>query len=55
MAQSSDGLIMTQYKYIQDLPEETKFLQSHTNDIQIEVNYKLTIREDDPRIEICSY
>ena len=46
---------MTQHKYILDLLEETKLLQGHINDTPIEVNHKLTIREDDPMVEIGTY
>ena len=46
---------MTHQKYILDILENTKLLNCHTNDTPIEVNYNLTLKEDDPRIEKTSY
>ena len=54
-AQSREGLLMTHQKYILDLLNETKHLQCHTYDTPIEVDHKLTLNEDDPKIEINSY
>ena len=55
ITKSSWGLLMTQQKYILDILEDTKLLNCHTNDTPIEVNHKLTLREDDPSIEKASY
>ena len=55
VAQSSNGLMMTQQKYILDLLEETKLLHGHINETPIEANHKLMINKDNPRIEIGSY
>ena len=54
-ARSNEGILMTQQKYILELLEETKHTNFHINETPIEVNHKLTILEDDPKIEICSY
>ena len=51
VARSGTGLIMTQQKYILDLLEETKLVNSHINGKPNEANHKLTINKDDPRIE----
>ena len=48
VARSSTSLIMTQQKYILDLLEETKLVNSHINETPIEANHKLTINKDDP-------
>ena len=55
IAQLSNRLSMTQKIYLLDLLEVTKILQGHTNDTLIEVKHKLTLRDDDPRVEISSY
>ena len=54
-ARSSEGILMTQQKYILDLLEEVKQTNCHINDTPIEVNHRLTISEDDPKIEAGSY
>ena len=54
-ARSNEGILMTQQKYILDLLEETKHTNCHINETPIKVNHKLTILEDDPKVEICSY
>ena len=54
-AQSSEGILMTQQKYILELLEETKHTHCHTSETPIEVNHKLTILETDPQVEISSY
>ena len=54
-ARSSEGILMTQQKYILELLEETKHTNCHINETPIEVNHKLAILEDDPKVEICSY
>ena len=46
---------MTQQKHILDILEDTKLLNCHTNDTPIEVNHKLSLKEDDPGIEKSSY
>ena len=55
IAQSRKGLLMSQQKYIIDLPNEIKLLQFHTNDTPIDVNHKLTLNKDDPNIEMNSF
>ena len=50
-ARSSEGILMTQQKYILDLLEEVKQTNCHINNTLIEVNHRLTISEDDPKIE----
>ena len=52
---SSNGYLMTLQKYILDLLNGTKLLQGKVNTTPIETNYKLTFKEDDPRIEIEPY
>ena len=52
---SSDGILMTQQKYILDLLEETKHLDCHPNDTPIEVNHRLTINQNDSYGESKSY
>ena len=54
-ARSNEGILMTQQKYILDLLDETKHTNCHINETPIEVNHKLTILEDDPKVEIGSY
>ena len=54
-ARSSDGILMTQHKYILDLLEETKHLHSRINDTPIESNHRLTLNKDDPKVEITPY
>ena len=54
-ARSSEGILMTQQKYILELLEQTKHLNCHVSDTPIEVNHKLKISEDDPRVEPLSY
>ena len=54
-ARSSEGILMTQQKYILELLEETKHTHCHISETPIEVNHKLTILETDPQIEISSY
>ena len=46
---------MTQQKYILDLLNETKLVHSKINKTPIEGNHKLTVSEEDLRIEIESY
>ena len=46
---------MTQQKYILDLLEETKHTQCRTSDTPIEANHRLTLDDNDPKIEITSY
>ena len=55
IAKSNRGLLMTQQKYVPEVIKDTKLLQCHTNDTPIEVNHKLTLKEDDPRIEMTTY
>ena len=38
-----------------ELLEETKHTNCHINETPIEVNHKLAILEDGPKVEICSY
>ena len=54
-ARSSEGISMTQQKYILEVLEETKHTNCHINDTPIEVNHKLTLDEAEPRVEISSY
>ena len=54
-ARSSEGILMTQKKYILELLEETKHINCHTNETPIEANHKLAILESDLKIEISSY
>ena len=42
---------MNQQNYILDILKDTKLLNCHTKNTPIEVNHKLTIKEDDPSIE----
>ena len=51
IAKASRGLLMTQQKNILYILEDTKLLNCHTNNTPIEVNHKLTLKEDDPSIE----
>ena len=43
---------MTQQKYILDLLNETKVLQGKISNTPIETNHKLTLSEEDPKIEV---
>ena len=54
-ARSSEGILMTQQKYILEILEEAKHTNFHVNDTPIEVNHKLTLNEEQPRVEISSY
>ena len=54
IAKASKGLLMTHQKYILDILEDTKLLNCHTDNTHIEVNHKLTLKEDDPSIEKTS-
>ena len=54
-ARSSEGILMTQQKYILEILAETKHTDCHINDTPIEVNHKLTLNEAEPRVEISSY
>ena len=54
-ARSNEGILRTQQKHILELQEETKHTNCHINETPIEVNHKLAILEDDPKVEICSY
>ena len=54
-ARSSEGILMTQQKYILELLKETKHINYHTNETPIEANQKLAVLESDPKIELCSY
>ena len=51
IAKASRGLLMTQQKNILYILEDTKLLNCHANNTPIEVNHKLTLKEDDPSIE----
>ena len=55
IAKASRRLLTTQQKYILDILEDTKLLSCRTNDTPIEVNHKLTLKENDPSIEKTSY
>ena len=55
ISQFCNGYLMTKKKYILDLLNETKHVQIKINNTPIEINHKLTISEEDPRIEIESY
>ena len=46
---------MTQQKYILDLLEEVKQTNCHITETPIEVNHKLALSENDPKIEAGSY
>ena len=52
---SSEGILMTQRKYILELLEETKHLNCCPNDTPIEVNHRLMINKDDSYVESKSY
>ena len=54
-ARSSEGILMTQQKYIMEILEETKHINCHVSDTPIEVNHKLTLSEEEPRVELNSY
>ena len=54
-ARSSEGILMTQQKYILDLLEEVRQTNCHIMDTPIEVNHKLALSENDPKIEAGSY
>ena len=55
VGQCSSGYLMTLQKYILDLLNETKLLQGKVSNTPIETNHKLTIIEDDLKVEIGSY
>ena len=44
---SSEGILMTQQKYILGLLKDTKHLDCRPNDTPIEVNHRLTINEEE--------
>ena len=46
---------MTQQKYVTDLLKETKHTQCRSSDTTIEVNHRLNLDDQDPKIEITSY
>ena len=54
-ARSSEGILMTQQKYILDLLKDVKHTDCHINDTPIEVNHKLSLSDNDPKIEASSY
>ena len=54
-SRSSEGILMTQQKYILEILEEAKLINCHINDTPIEINHKLTLNEEEPRVEISSY
>ena len=54
-ARSSEGILMTQHKYIIEILEETKHTNCHISDTPIEVNHKLTLSEEEPQIDLNSY
>ena len=55
IAQSTDEYSMTQQKYILDLLNEIGLTYRKFSKTLIEINHKLTLKEDDPEIEIHSY
>ena len=55
IAQSRKGLVTTQKKYISDLLNKNKLLQWYTNKNPIEVNHKLMLKENDPKIDMNLY
>ena len=55
IAQSTNGYLMIQHKYILDLLNETGLTQGRTSDTPIDINHRLTLSKDDPKIEIHSY
>ena len=54
-ARSSEGILMTQQKYILDLLKDVKHTDCHISDTPIEVNHKLSLSDNDPKIEASSY
>ena len=52
---SSEGILMTQQKYILDLLEEAKHMYCRISDTPIEVNHKLRLDDKDPSVEVSSY
>ena len=48
-ARSSEGIPMTQQRYILELLEEMKHTNCHTNETPIEANHKLATLESDPK------
>ena len=54
-ARSSEGILMTQQKYILEILKETKHTNCHINDTPIGVKHKLTLNEEEPQVEISSY
>ena len=46
---------MTQQKHILDLLKDVKQTDCHINDTPIEVNHKLALSDNDPKIEASSY
>ena len=54
-ARSSEGILMTQQKYILDLLEETKHIDCRVSDILVETNHKLRLDDNDPQVEMSSY
>ena len=55
IAQSTDEYLMTQKKYILDLLNEIGLTYRKISKTPVEINHKLTLKEDDPKIEINSY
>ena len=54
-ARSSEGILMTQQKYILDLLDETKHVDCRISDAPIETNHKLRLDDKDPHVEMSSY
>ena len=54
-SRSSEGILMTQQKYILDLLEETKHMYCRISVTPIEVNHKLRLDDKDPSVEVSSY
>ena len=54
-AQFTNGYLMTQQKYILDLLNVTSLKHGKTSKTPIEMNHRLTLKENDPKIEIHSY
>ena len=52
---STEGILMTQQKYILDLLDETKHMDCQISDTPIEANHKLKLDDKDPHIEMSSY
>ena len=54
-ARSSEGILLTQHKYILELLNETQHTHCRTNDTPIETNHHLSLDKNGPTTDISSY